>query len=141
MKHLLTLTLLFISSLAIAGSGIEISGAMVKKPMPGRKMSAAFMDLKNTTDKDIKLVSASATWAGKIELHTHIHDKKTGTMKMREVESILIPAGKTTQLKSGGLHLMLFRLNLPLPKNPKIKLCYEKSGCETITTVLKGLDK
>lgn len=141
MKYLFTLILLLVSSFTMASSGIEVSNAMVKKPMPGRKMSAAFMDLKNTTDKDIKLVSASATWAGKIELHTHIHDKKTGTMRMRQVKNILIPAGKTTQLKSGGLHLMLFRLNLPLPQNPKIELCYENSKCQTVTAVLKGLKK
>lgn len=140
MKHILTLMTLFFSTLAFAGTGIEVSDAMVKKPIPGKKMSAAFMELKNTTDKDIKLVSAKAKWAGKIELHTHTHNKKTGTMMMREVKDIVITAGKTTTLERGGLHLMLFRLDLPLPKNPKIELCYEKAGCQTITTELKGLD-
>jgi copper(I)-binding protein len=37
-----------------------------------------------------------------------------GVMRMRQVEAIELPAGETTALQPGGLHIMLFSLQGPL---------------------------
>lgn len=57
---------------------------------PGSPNTAAFMVLRNDGDKPVKLVAGTSPEAGRVELHTHLHEN--GVMKMRQVESIEIPA-------------------------------------------------
>ena len=57
---------------------------------PGSPNTAAFMVLRNDGDKPVKLVAGASPEAGRVELHTHLHEN--GVMKMRQVESIEIPA-------------------------------------------------
>ncbi|PRM90957.1 transporter, partial [Arcobacter cryaerophilus gv. occultus] len=42
------------------------------------------------------------------ELHTHLHEN--GVMRMRQVESIAIPAKGEVALKPGSFHVMLFEV-------------------------------
>jgi len=64
------------------------------------------------------VVSGTADVAEKLELHEMVRD---GTMmKMSPVKSIEIPAGGKTELKPGGLHLMLFGLKRPLAAGDSI---------------------
>jgi len=51
-------------------------------------------------------------------------------MKMREVEAIELPAGKTVELKPGGLHIMLMGLKAPLKAGSSVPLTlkFEKAG-------------
>jgi hypothetical protein len=42
-----------------------------------------------------------------------------GVMKMRQIESILIPANSSVELKPGGFHIMLIGLKSPLKKEDK----------------------
>jgi len=49
-------------------------------------------------------------------------------MKMRQVEGIEIKAGETVELKPGGLHLMMFDVNLPADQQDvSVTLNYEKA--------------
>jgi len=128
---------------AHAGLAMEVDEAQVRMPIPGKAMTAAFMTIRNTTDSDDKLVSASARWADNIELHTHKHEN--GMMKMREVESISLPAHGTTVLQPGGLHLMIFGLANPLPATEggqlPLELCFSKSGCHAYQATLINMLK
>ena len=45
---------------------------------------------------------------GRAELHTHLHEN--GVMKMRQVESIEVPAKGEVALKPGSFHIMLFEV-------------------------------
>jgi periplasmic copper chaperone A len=74
----------------------------------GKPNSAAFMKLKNTHSQDRRLISAKADCAERVELHDHLQEGDV--MKMRQVESILIPAGGEVELMPGGKHVMLFGL-------------------------------
>lgn len=118
-------------------AALEVSGAYVREPIPGRYMSAAFMTLNNTADTDKTLVSVSADWAGIIEIHTHLHDN--GVMRMRQLESLTIPAGETVSLQPGGLHLMLFKLQLPLAEPLPLTLCFDDGQCQTVSAELRSL--
>lgn len=64
------------------------------------------MVLKNDGDKPVALTAVASPDAGRAELHTHLHEN--GVMKMRQVESIEIPARGEAVLKPGSLHIMLF---------------------------------
>ncbi|WP_419813031.1 copper chaperone PCu(A)C [Bacterioplanoides sp.] len=125
------------ATLAVAESGVQVDGAYVREPIPGRYMSAAFMTLNNTSDEDKVLVRAEAEWAGLIEIHTHLHDN--GVMRMRQVMELPLPAGEKVSLQPGGLHLMLFKLSLPLADQLPLTLCFSDGSCETITAELRSL--
>ena len=108
---------------AFAGSAadeVEVLDPWAREVPPVMSSSAGFLSLKNTGSVEHKLVSASADGAGVAELHTHIHNN--GVMQMRPVEDIPVLPGETTELKPGGLHIMLMKLNKPLLAGEQINI-------------------
>ena len=112
---------------ALSSAQLSISDARVREPVPGRYMSAGFLSVTNNSDQPRSLLSASAPWAGLIEIHTHLHEN--GMMKMRQLESLEIPAGETVTFEPGALHLMLFRLDIPLAESLPLTLCFDHDEC------------
>jgi periplasmic copper chaperone A len=55
-------------------------------------------------------------------------------MRMREVEAIEVPAGKTVELKPGGLHVMFMELKAPLKNGSSFPLTlrFENGGEVTV---------
>lgn len=98
------------SSLALAAD-ISIEQPFARATPPGQPNSAAFMQLTNNGEATA-LVAATSTVAEVVELHAHTHDN--GVMRMRRIEQIELPAGSTTTLEPGGLHVMLIGLKQPL---------------------------
>ena len=117
-----------------AESSLTIEDARVRAPYPGQQMSAAYLNIINHSEFDTVLTSVNAPWAGAIEIHTHI--MKEGKMRMRRLQELVIPAGETKQLEPGGLHLMLFRLQLPLAESLPLTLCFKNESCEQVTATL-----
>ncbi len=115
--------LLFAPCLGFAAQcadSVLVSQASVRLPIPGQNNSAAFMSLSNESSQDCQLIAAESSIAKLVELHTHSNDN--GIMRMRAVESIDIPTGEITQLKPGGLHLMLIDLLKPIAAGHSVKL-------------------
>lgn len=71
------------------------------------KISAAYVTIKNPTAQDDILESASATWAGKVQLHD-IKKDKDGVLQMTPMKDLPIPAGNTISLAPGGKHIMIY---------------------------------
>lgn len=121
-----------------AATKLSITDARVREAIPGRMMSAAFLTITNTAKHSRKLVSVTADWAGLIEIHTHLHED--GVMKMRQLERLEIPAGESVVLQPGGLHLMLFKLQLPLADVLPMELCFSNGECiETNATLFSPM--
>ncbi|MCX7619288.1 MAG: copper chaperone PCu(A)C [Acidimicrobiales bacterium] len=61
------------------------------------------------------------------------------TMQMKPVDAIELPAGKTVELKPGGLHVMLIDLTKPLETGSSFELTlrFEKAGTKTVTVTVK----
>jgi copper(I)-binding protein len=95
-----------------AAQAVKVGKSFVRAVPPGQKVSAAFMALNNTSKQDLKVISANSNVAQVVELHTHSHED--GMMKMRKIPAIDLPAGKTTILQPGGLHVMLIGLKKDL---------------------------
>ena len=75
--------------------------------MPGTKMSAAYLSLANNTDQAIRISHVASLQYASVQLHeSTIED---GVARMRAIEVLEIPAGKTVALRRGGKHLMLMR--------------------------------
>ena len=95
-------------------AGIELAApAWVRLLPPGLPNAAAYMTLRNLTGSDLHIVAAESSAARATELHDHLLDR-SGVMRMREVEAIVVPANGEVELKPGGLHLMLIGLVEPL---------------------------
>lgn len=126
MKRLSLLAALLVSAMpspaafAAAADAITIVEPYVRQVPPGARATAAFMVLRNTGDKDIKLVKATNNASNITELHTHLNEG--GVMKMRPVPAIHIKAGGETVLEPGGLHVMLIDMKKPMKEGDKVAL-------------------
>ncbi|MFQ1893486.1 copper chaperone PCu(A)C [Aeromonas veronii] len=109
-------SLLVLGMTAPALAKVEAVDGYVRLLPPGSPNTAAFMVLKNDADQPVKLVAAASAAAGRAELHTHLHEN--GVMKMRQVESIEIPAKGEAVLKPGSLHIMLFEVGTLSEQTP-----------------------
>lgn len=117
-KALLLSTLGASICLAVSMQNIEILNPYARATPPNTKNSAIFMDIKNNTDKPIKLIAVSSPASQIGEIHTHT--KIDGMMKMIQIDNIEIPAMGEANLKPGGLHLMLINIKAPIKEGDKI---------------------
>ena len=116
---------------------ISVVDPYVRMAPPGAKVTAAFMVVKNTSDKDIQIVKADSPAAKVTELHNHINDN--GVMRMRQVKEIPLPAKGEAVLKPGGYHVMLIDMQAPLKEGDKlaITLKFSDGGTKTIEAPVK----
>lgn len=105
----------------------------------GAGAGAAFLSLKNSGPADDHLVGAAAPVAKLAELHTHI--KEGDVMRMRQIEEIDVPAGGTTTLQPGGLHVMLIGLKAPLAAGASfpLTLSFAKAGDVTVEVEVRDV--
>ncbi len=129
-------------TIAMSGCGksnesIAVDGAYIRGLPPGQTVTAAFMTLNNPLAQDCRLVDAASPIASSAEIHAHSHHN--GTMSMRPVDSVKIPAGESFSLEPGGYHLMLFGLKEDLREGDEhtITLFFEGKGCGALEGGLK----
>lgn len=115
---------------------LEIVGAFARASPKMAAAGAGFMTIKSLGESD-RLIGFSSPACNQPELHTHIHDD--GMMRMRQVESIDVPAGGEVKLEPGSFHLMLIGLNgvLTMGENVDVTLVFEKAGAVNITLPIK----
>lgn len=112
MKKLLLLSLLMLAGVAQAASPLVVRDAWIRAMPPTAKNSAAYLVIENRGMADDALVGATVDGAEITELHEMVHEGHA--MAMRRRSEISVPAGSVVELKPGGLHLMLIKLQLPL---------------------------
>ncbi|MBT8066306.1 MAG: copper chaperone PCu(A)C [Gammaproteobacteria bacterium] len=83
------------------------SDVVVTRPMPGMKMSAAYLSLANNSDETIRITRVASAEYESVQMHeTRMED---GVARMRAIPVLEIAAGETVTLQRGGKHLMLMR--------------------------------
>ena len=132
LKFLLAgVTLIAASTAAHAHSfklgNIDIGHPYARVTVAGQPIGGGFLKLNNRGGDD-KLLSATAAVSASVEMHTM--NMEGDVMRMRQVDAIPLPAGKTVELKPGGYHLMFVGLKAPLKAGEKfpLKLKFEKAG-------------
>jgi hypothetical protein len=111
--------LVSIASYAASNVGeIEVSGAWIRASAPGQ--DAASVDMTIASKQAATLVGVSSPAAKSAEMHSMTTEG--GMMRMREVKSIDLPAGKHLNLDEGGYHLMLNGLKAPLKEGETVPL-------------------
>ena len=108
------LILITFLSFNLFAADIEIIDARIKPTLPGMSVTAIYMKIINNTKNDIHLTKVTGKFAPTFELHNM--EMIEGKMSMRPVDSILVKSHSTTELKSGGLHVMVFDAPKPFHK-------------------------
>jgi len=98
----------------------------------------AFMTISNPGGPANKLVAATTTVTDRAELHTMVKDAQ-GTMMMKQVDNIAVPAAGSVELKPGSFHVMLFGLNKELKAGDTFPLTlkFEQGGESTVQVQVK----
>lgn len=105
-------------SAGVHAADIQVEGAWARATAPGQ--DSGMVDLRITSKQAASLVGVSSPAAGSVALHSMTHEG--GMMKMREVKSLELPAGKPVDLGQGGYHLMLNGLKAPLKAGDSVPL-------------------
>lgn len=118
LRCLLPMALGLAVTAAGAAESIAVEHGWARATPPGAANGALFMTLVNRGGKDNALVRAESDAAQAVELHTHVMDQ--GVARMRQVPDIPVAAGGRTELRPGGLHIMLIGLKAPLAEGGKV---------------------
>ena len=118
---------------------VTVRDAWVRGTVAGQKVTGAFMQLSSTSDAT--LVAASTPNAKFVEIHEM---KQEGdVMKMKAIDRLALPAGKSVALTPGGYHMMLFDLKAPLHVGDVVSLTltFEDSQGKKSTVEVKATVK
>lgn len=118
MKLSFAALLIACAAMPASAANISVSDAWARATMPGQKVSGAYMQIQS--DTDARLVGVTSTAVPRVEVHEMKMDG--GVMRMRELEAIDLPKGKTVSLEPGGLHIMLMNLSQPIAAGDVIPL-------------------
>jgi copper(I)-binding protein len=118
---------------------IAVTAAFARAAAAPGGASAAYMTLTTGGGPD-RLLSAASPAAAKVELHTHTLDAQ-GVARMMQVQAIEVAPGSPTELKPGGLHVMLMGLTAPLAEGQSIPLTltFEKAGAVTLDVPVRAV--
>lgn len=127
------------SLFAAQADSISVNNPFAREVPPGAPASASFMTLTNNSNQNIKITSADSGVAKVVELHTHTNDN--GVMRMRQIPFIEIPAQGKTELKPGGLHIMLIGPHQPLKKGQDVtvELKFEDGSTKKVSMPVKSI--
>ncbi len=79
----------------------------ITKPMPGRSMSAGYMDLMSNTARAITITHVTSPQFGSVEIHETTTED--GVARMRKLDNLVVDPMTTVTLERGGKHLMLMK--------------------------------
>jgi len=130
--HTLVLSVIAVLSLAGCGGGAEglqISEARVGAPTGPN--AALYFTARGGPDA---LLSASTDVAGDAQIHETVIGEE-GTMSMRQVPRLEVPAGGELVLEPGGFHVMLLGVDeLQVGATIEITMVWETAGEVTVDT-------
>ncbi len=132
-----------VPSVAPAADAIRVIDPWARATVPGQKVGAVYLEI--VSPRDARLTGVASPVAGTAEVHSMTMDG--GTMKMRAVKALDLPAGRPVKLAPGGYHVMLFDLKKPLVAGAKVPLTLviEDAGKRTykiaVTAIVRSGDQ
>jgi copper(I)-binding protein/putative intracellular protease/amidase len=104
-----------------AAEKLVIHNAWIQEMPPARRLTAVYLTIENLSGKENALLAAKADVAGVVELHRA--EMNNGMMRMRKLDRVALPVGKTEL--TGDLHIMLIDLKTPLQEGDQVALTLE----------------
>lgn len=131
--YLAAIALTLTSTIALAheykAGALKIGHPWSRATPGGAKVGGGYLSIENTGTTPDRLVSVSAPFAGKTEIHEMA--TTNGVMTMRPLDSgVAIAPGAKVEFKPGGYHIMFMELKQALKQGerPKGTLTFEKAG-------------
>jgi periplasmic copper chaperone A len=112
--------ILFFSFVSNACDDINVHNAWAKPTLGNSKIGAVYLYIINKGDKTKYLESAETDKSQITEIHKTVSEK--GVSTMIKVDKLAIPEKSTIEMKPGGLHIMLMKLNEALKTGDKFKI-------------------
>jgi copper(I)-binding protein len=114
-----------------AQAAVTVTGAWSRASLPHQTEGVAYLTLRSS-DGDV-LTGADAAEAGMAMLHQAVRTAP-GTMSMKDVDSLALPAGQSVALAPNGTHIMLMDLKHSLKPGDTVHLTlhFARSGDQTI---------
>lgn len=128
MKNIfLTLAFIFVGATGYAkGRALTLSEGKIFAPLKGSPATAGYGIFVNNSNKDVTLSIQAAPPFKAVELHET--SEKEGKMAMQKVDTLVVPAHGTLELKPGGHHIMLFEPNREVKNDEKVKVSFKQDG-------------
>jgi len=120
---------------------LSIQHVTAKATLPNAPVSGGYMLITNNGESADRLLTASAEFAGKTEIHEMKMENEV--MQMRQLaDGLEIPAGGKVVLKPGGYHVMFMGLKEPLKEGEmrNVVLVFERAGTIEVEFAVKTAD-
>ena len=132
-RYLAGLLVFLLATTVTSAQHYEAGDILIQSPWaralpPASPNGAVYLTLTNHGAHPDKLLSASADVAERVEVHSHILED--GMMKMRRVESVILPPHEDVLFAPGGQHIMLMGLKQPLAAGDRFGLLLEFDQAE-----------
>jgi periplasmic copper chaperone A len=108
---------------ATQGKTITVADAWARATPKGSTTGVIYMTVINSGQDPERMLGATTPMAEKVQFHSNTNEN--GVMKMRELTSIEIEAGKKVALKPAGTHAMLIGLKQLLVAGQSFPLTLE----------------
>lgn len=111
----------------VAWADVQVSDAWAWATLPGQTVGAVYMQVRSNAPARLVAVRSPAARAAEV----HQMNNDGGVMRMRRVDSLDLPAGKTVVFEPGGYHVMLTDVVRPLKAGQRVALTLvieEKGG-------------
>ncbi|GGB99374.1 transporter [Oxalicibacterium flavum] len=111
---------------------ITVADPWVRGMVSGQKSTGAFMQLNSA--EDTRLVDASSP-----DFVVEIHEMSMhgDVMRMKQIDGIDLPAGKTVELKPGSYHLMFIDVKRQLKEGDMVPLTLRFENAQQVSQTVK----
>jgi copper(I)-binding protein len=118
---------------------LHVSDPFTRATPPGARVAVAFMSIENKGTEPERLIGATSSAAGLVQIHEMAMDG--GVMKMHAVTGLEIKPGATVELRPGGYHIMLVDLKQPLKQGEHfpLTLTFERAGSLEIAVAVGAM--
>lgn len=124
---------------AASGGAVSVDSLWLRASPVGVTVGAGYLRLSSPVSDRLLEARVPDSVAAAVEMHEVVTEAE-GSLRMRRVDSISLPAGQPVEFRPGGRHLMLTGLRAPLRPGDRVMLTlrFEQAGERTLTALVRG---
>lgn len=130
-KALIVLAVFFLVAPPAWSGEISVKDPWVRQNPPGTSVTAAYMVIENPASAGDELLEVGCGCSASASLH--VTEMRDGSMAMKKVASIKIPAGTSVSLSPGGYHVMLEGLSDDMKESVILELKFRSGARISVT--------
>lgn len=132
------LPLLLFAAAPVYGQ-VSIENPWARATVPAARVGGAYLTVRNESAVPDRLIGASSPAAVRVEFHLHTADGEV--MRMREAQSLEVPANGALELRPGAAHLMLVDIRKPFKPGDLVLviLKFQRAGEVAVQARVGGL--